>query len=228
MHEKLFPEFVRRDPGETLPTTAWPTRWTLSRTSIASSYNRIDGISSQAFADEEVVKETTRDNPLRNGVIREATLRKVADLGLVFQGASATSLLWGASLEVGNVAIQIRFICFKDSGYIGRCKVVKQILDGTSVGVNRLRALIFEDEPFNKGASSGMRSHGRVMNPLYLLSIHGYLLDVYPYVPEKCTLALFCSVGKHKRGQEMDLVSIRKNRSRIQTIMLANYKPGFA
>src|SRR5260370_1076391 len=120
---------ARRDPGETLPTTCWPTRWTLSRTSIASSCNRIDGISTQAFADEEVVKETTRDNPLRNGVIREATLRKVADLGLVFQCASATSLLWGASLEVGNVAIQIRFICFKDSGYIGRCKVVKQILD---------------------------------------------------------------------------------------------------
>jgi hypothetical protein len=72
---------------------------------VASSGNRIDGISAQPLVEEEIVKEPTRDKALSNGVIRKLAACQVTDLGSILDYSPSASFLGPSPLEAGDVPV---------------------------------------------------------------------------------------------------------------------------
>jgi hypothetical protein len=140
---------------------------------VASSGNRIDGISAQPLVEEEIVKEPTRDNALSNGVLRKLAACQVTDLDIILDHSPSASSLGSSSLEAGDVTIYISFIGFQEPFRVSDAKVSKEILDRTCVGIDGLRT--FAASALSARQRRG-RWHGwqRVGNVPIVLLAHPY------------------------------------------------------
>src|SRR5215469_4141262 len=111
MTHKRFPDLIRGYPGEAFLVAHRPSFWTATILAVAPPRNGIDRISAQILTDKKVVEETAGDDPLGNRIVRELVTCQRANLGVIFDHASSSSFLRPSQFEVGDVAIQISFIC---------------------------------------------------------------------------------------------------------------------
>src|SRR6266536_932952 len=176
MRQELIPHRVFGNPRQAHFLGGWPSRRTLSIATCISSSNGIDGIGPQPFPDEELVKETTGNHTLCNGIVGKPASCDVEDLGLILNHASSSPSLGGTSLEVGNVAVEISFIGFKKAVRLNAAEVGEQIFNRARIRIERLGALSLKLESLYKSTSGWICCDTGVIDPCYFWSSHDFFL----------------------------------------------------
>src|SRR5215469_7652883 len=91
---KTVPRHHREESMEFVQVFEWSPRRTLTIPTVTSSLDRIDGVRPQTLADEEIVKQTTDDYVLGDGIVRKLAPCDIANLSHIIDHSTSSSLLW--------------------------------------------------------------------------------------------------------------------------------------
>jgi hypothetical protein len=146
--DEPLPYLIGGNPGKTLVSVDRSALGVLSVSPIVSPRYGIDRVQSQVLAQEVIVEEAAGYNALNNGVVRNLAACEIEDLRLCRRGVldhpSAPAFLRATPFEVGNVPIEIVFICLKYPCRIGSFKVREEVLYGPRVSVYRFGTFSLE------------------------------------------------------------------------------------